>query len=249
MAIWAIADIHASRLDPDTRLPTKPMDVFGEHWEDHVDRLERAWMDRVSPQDTVIVAGDLDWALRLEQAQETLHRLDAWSGKKILVRGNHDYWWSSKSTNKVRRALPPSLYALHNDAVQADGFNICGTKGSPVPGAMDWTDENAKLLNREVGRLKRSLAARDPSLRTIVALHYPPYFPSTGTSPFREIIDEAGAAWVVYGHLHGDAASTGPSGRQGSANYSLVAADAVGFEPVLIAMAAEAAQAQRSGIA
>jgi predicted phosphohydrolase len=234
MAIWAIADIHASRLDPDTSRPTKPMDVFGSHWDDHVRRLEQAWKDRVAPQDTVIVAGDLDWALRLEEAEETLRRLDSWNGTKVLVRGNHDYWWSSKSTSKVRRALPPSVHALHNDAVQAEGFNICGTKGSPVPGGMDWTDENAKLLNREVERLKRSLAARDPSLATIVALHYPPFFPSTGTSPFREIIDEVAAVCVVYGHLHGEAASTGPSGRHGCTSYRLVAADAVDFEPVLI---------------
>src|SRR5579872_2352930 len=224
MTIWAIADIHASRLDPATAKPVKPMDIFGGHWQDHMARLETAWNESVAPADTVIVAGDIDWALRPEEASDTLRALDQWNGTKILVRGNHDYWWSSKATNRLRRTLPPSIKALHNDAFQADGYNVCGTKGAPVPGGIEWTAEHARLLDREVGRLERSLQARDASLPTILAMHYPPFFVGKPSSPFRELIDEADAEFVVYGHLHADAGVGGPNGHFGRTTYRLVAA-------------------------
>lgn len=235
MPVWAIADIHASRTDPETGLPTKPMDVFGPLWASHVERLEHWWQTLVQPADTVLVAGDIDWALHLSDALDTLQRIDSWTGKKILVRGNHDYWWSSKATNKVRKALPPSLELLHNNAIQAEGFNICGAKGSPVPGGIDWTEENAKLLNREGQRLLMSLEARDPRLPTIAMLHYPPFYLSHPDSPYREILEQYHVSACAYGHLHGDAISAGPIGCYGSIYYQLVSADAVDFRPVLIA--------------
>lgn len=211
------------------------MDIFGPQWEDHVARLETAWAEVVEPTDTVVVAGDVDWALHLDDARETLSRMDSWPGTKILLRGNHDYWWSSKSTSKVRRALPPTLRALYNDAHQAEGFNICGAKGSPVPGGLDWTEQDAKLLNREEQRLAMSLAARDPALPTIVALHYPPFYESYQSSSYRRIVEEAGAQCVVYGHLHGAAGSGGPRGFHGGILYRLVAGDALGFRPIRLA--------------
>jgi predicted phosphohydrolase len=235
MAIWAIADIHASRLDPETGRPSKPMDVFGPSWANHVSRLQAAWRERITGADTVIVAGDIDWALHLKDAMETLEMLAALPGQKILLRGNHDYWWSSKTTSRVRRALPPSLSVLHNNAFQVEGINICGAKGSPVPGGIDWSEQEGKLLNREEQRLRLSLDARDPMLRTIVALHYPPFYRSTGTSPFRDVIETEDIGCVVYGHLHGDAARSGPEGCIGGVDYRLIAGDAHGFVPVEVA--------------
>jgi len=232
VTIWAIADIHASRTDPLTGRPLKPMDVFGEQWDGHVERLESAWAQRVHSSDTVIVAGDIDWALHLEDATETLHRLAAWNGRKILIRGNHDYWWSSKTTSKVRSALPNRMYLLHNNAYVADGYNICGAKGSPVPGGSEWTPQDEKLLSREVQRLQTSLAARDPCLPTIVALHYPPFYTGQQTSAYRALLETNGVVCCVYGHLHGDAAGTGPNGIFGGVHYQLVAVDATDFTPV-----------------
>lgn len=239
MSIWAIADIHASRLDRTTGRPSKPMDIFGEHWVGHFDALEQAWREMVQPEDTVIVAGDLEWALHLEDALETLERLSSWTGHKILLRGNHDYWWSSKTTNKVRAVLPATLTLLHNNAIQAEGFNICGSKGSPVPGGIDWTPENAKLLNREEQRLQLSLDARDVQRPTIVALHFPPFYRSHEQSPYRTILERHGVRACVYGHLHAEAAAAGPNGRYGSIEYYLVAADALRFRPVLVAAGEE----------
>jgi predicted phosphohydrolase len=235
MSIWAIADIHASRRDPQTGAPAKPMDVFGPEWEDHVARIEASWRQDVQPEDTVIIAGDIDWALHLEDAMDTLSRIAKWPGRKLLTRGNHDYWWSSKTTNKVRRQLPASTELIHNDSVAADGFNICGAKGSNVPGSIDWTPENEKLLNREAQRLRNSLESREPDLPTIVATHYPPFYQVTAGSVFTELMEACGVVCCVYGHLHGNAAAMGPSGEHGGILYRLVAADAVGFRPVVIA--------------
>jgi predicted phosphohydrolase len=212
------------------------MDIFGPTWENHLERLQAAWSDRVGADDTVIVAGDTDWALHLEEATDTLALLDRLPGGKILLRGNHDYWWSSKTTGRVRKALPQSVVALHNDSHQVEGFNICGAKGSPVPGEIDWSDQDAKLLNREVQRLDLSLQTRDPSLPTIVALHYPPFYGVSGQSPFRMVVEQnQDVVGVVYGHLHADAAGAGPEGCLDGIDYRMVAADAVEFVPVEIA--------------
>jgi uncharacterized protein len=234
MTIWAIADIHASATDPATGRPAKPMDVFGPQWHNHVDRLAEAWDDTVAMDDTVVIAGDTDWGLHLEDALETLARIASWKGRKILLRGNHDYWWSSKMTNRVRRAMPDSMSLLHNNAFQIEGFNICGAKGSPVPGGIDWTAENEKLLHRETQRLKMSLAGADPSLPTVAALHYPPFYPSQGTSPYRAVLESHNVVLCAYGHLHGGTGG-GPVGDYGNIEYRLVAGDAVGFEPVALA--------------
>lgn len=235
MSIWAVADIHASRLDPGTGEAEKPMHIFGPKWERHVERLEAAWEANVRPEDTVIIAGDIDWALRLEDAIETLTRIAGWPGRKVLLRGNHDYWWSSKTTSKVKLRLAAGIDLLYNNALLADGFNICGAKGSPVPGAVDWSEQDAKLLNRELQRLDLSLRARDPLLPTIVALHYPPFHRAHPASPYREAIQQAGAGACVYGHLHGAAGESGPSGCVAGVEYYLVAGDATDFKPVLIA--------------
>jgi predicted phosphohydrolase len=221
------------------------MDVFGPQWTNHVDRLESAWQARVGADDTVIVAGDIDWALHLKDALETLSRIDSWNGHKILIRGNHDYWWSSKTTNRVRQSLPPSIELLHNTALRVEDMNICGAKGSPVPGGADWTDENAKLLNRETQRLRLSLDARDRRLPTIVALHYPPLYPSHPESPYAELLQEFSVDVCVYGHLHGRAAGSGPTGCYRTTEYLLVAADAVNFEPQLVAAGGAVVAGQR----
>ena len=134
MTVWAVADLHASGPDPLTGRPSKPMDQFGPTWTHHMDRLESAWESMVAPNDTVVIAGDIDWAMRLEEALFTLQRLDRWRGSKLLIRGNHDYWWSSKTTSKVRRAVPASIRLIHNNSVVVEGINVCGSKGSPVPG-------------------------------------------------------------------------------------------------------------------
>jgi predicted phosphohydrolase len=232
MTLWAIADLHSSSLDPATGRPRKPMDGFGPQWKDHMDRLESAWEKAVGEQDTVVIAGDIDWALHLKDALFTLERLDEWTGNKLLIRGNHDYWWSSKTTSKVRTILPPSIRLIHTDSVVVEDVIVCGSKGSPVPGGTDWTPENDKLLKRELHRLRLSLDSREADLETIVALHYPPFYPTYGSSPYKEVLEEYGIKCCVYGHLHGKAADSGPNAFYDDVDYRLVAGDYVNFEPV-----------------
>jgi predicted phosphohydrolase len=236
MTIWALADIHASPLSADGR-PEKPMDVFGDEWRDHVERVEAAWRRNVSPHDTVLLAGDLDWSMYLQDAVPTLERMGSWPGKKLLVRGNHDYWWSSKATSKVRRILPDSMSLLHNDSVVVEGFAVCGAKGAPLPGAPEWTETDGKLLNRELERLKISLGAREAGLPVIVMMHYPPaYIRATentvSESPFVSVMKANEVVACVYGHLHGESAALGPNELIDGIRYQLVAADFVGFQPI-----------------
>ncbi|HEV3313222.1 MAG TPA: metallophosphoesterase [Chloroflexota bacterium] len=231
MTIWAIADIHASPVDGFGRL-SKPMEIFGDNWKDHVDRIEAAWNDRVADTDTVVVVGDIDWSLHLSDAVQTLGRIAGWRGIKILVRGNHDYWWSSDASSKVRKVLPPGMMLLHNNSFEVEGWNLVGTKGSTVPGTVEWTETDAKLLNRELGRLRLSLATRNPALPTIAAIHYPPYYPSLGSNPYVDVLRDHGVSVCVYGHLHGAAAESGPRGEHDGIRYVLAAADHVNFEPI-----------------
>lgn len=208
------------------------MDAFGPAWAGHMDRLESVWGTLVRPDDTVVIAGDIDWGLRPADAMFTLRRLESWNGSKVLVRGNHDYWWSSKSTNQIRKTLPPGIRLIHNDSITVEDVNICGCKGSPVPGSMDWTPNNEKLLQRELHRLRLSLDSRLAELDTIAAIHYPPFYANLGSSPYKLLLEEYGVRACAYGHLHGDAACSGPKGSIGGVEYRLVAGDYVNFTPV-----------------
>ena len=132
----------------------------------------------------------------------------------------------------MRRILPPSIDLIHNNVFEVEGFAIVGAKGSAVPGALEWTDVDAKLLNRETERLKLSLAARPPDLPVIGALHFPPFFPSSGPTTYQVLLEEAGARACVYGHLHGESSRAGPHGVINGVAYACVAADRVGSRPV-----------------
>ena len=120
MALFAISDLHLPARE-------KPMDVFGAHWENHFERIREDWLQRVGAEDVVLLPGDLTWAMRLEDAMEDIARVGELPGRKIILRGNHDYWWSA--IGRVRRALPEGMYALQNDAMELDGVL------TPAPGA------------------------------------------------------------------------------------------------------------------
>ena len=135
MAVFAIADLH---------LPAqqKPMDVFGEHWRNHFQRIREDWLARVSPSDLVLLPGDISWAMRLEEALEDLESIGALPGVKVLLRGNHDYWWSS--IGRVRRALGEGMFALQNDSLLIDGRLYAGSRGWTLPGP-DASEEDLRI--------------------------------------------------------------------------------------------------------
>ncbi|MBN1421435.1 MAG: metallophosphoesterase [Planctomycetes bacterium] len=248
--VWAIGDLHLSGARP------KPMDVFGPAWRDHPARIAAAWRYRVAAEDLVIVPGDISWAMTLEEARPDLAWISALPGTKLLLRGNHDYWWSGLA--KVRRAAPDLLF-LQNDAIAARPFIIAGTRGWDIPPAEGGPEmprepgaeatrvaaeaaDDERIYRRECERLRLSLAGAarirsDGIDRLIAALHFPPLYAGMESSGFTGILDAHGPEAVVYGHLHGEAAALGFAGARRGARYVNASADAIDFAPILIAEA------------
>lgn len=223
MRVFAIADVHLSF---DTQ---KPMDVFGGAWTDHPQRLKAAWTECVRDEDIVLVAGDISWAMQLSHAARDLEFLSALPGTKLILRGNHDYWWSSVS--KVRAALPPAVRAIQNDAVTIGDISFGGTRGWNLPGAAGFTAEDEKIYRRELGRLELSLNAMDKDKRRIAMLHYPPFDQRRGGSEMSELLEASGVSDCVYGHLHGAAHKGAFCGIHGGVKYHFVAGDYLAFQP------------------
>jgi len=240
VAIYAIGDPHLSFA------VNKPMDVFGARWAGHPGRLFQNWEATVGPEDIVLVPGDISWGMTIEEAMPDLAEIDALPGRKLMIPGNHDYWWESL---KKLRALPlQRISFIQNDAVLlppgtvpgVDGpVAVCGTRGWITPGDRTWGEDeahNSKIYQREVGRLRMSLeAGRKAGARAyLVMLHYPPVADDHQPTGFTELLESWGDVLVcVYGHLHGPgAAYRAYQGLQGSVQYRLVACDGVDFTPV-----------------
>jgi len=227
MRLFAIADPHLSRAQP------KPMDVFGPGWEGHPQVFFDRWRETVGEGDLVLVPGDVSWAMRLEDAMPDLEDIAALPGRKVLLRGNHDYWWPSIS--KLRRVLPEGMYAVQNDAIVVDGVVIAGTRGWVCPGSRGFTPEDEKVYRREVERLSLSLQAarRLEGRYRVVMLHFPPTNPRLEPSGFTRLIEEYAPDALVFGHVHGGEEPVLMS-LDGIAVH-FVAADALAFRPKLIA--------------
>ena len=227
MHIYAIGDLHLSG-EP----ASKPMEVFGEHWRNHKEKVAANWQNTVTAQDTVIVCGDISWAMTLEEAAQDLDWLARLPGRKLLLRGNHDYWWSSLS--QLRACLPENMHAVQNDAFDAGDCVFCGTRGWTIPLGQNATAQDEKLYRREALRLEMSLkdAARIANGRPIFAMmHYPPLLPETARqgTEFTRLLSEYGVKRCVYGHLHGQSVQRGFSGSYRGVRYDLVSCDALGF--------------------
>ncbi len=227
MRVFAIADPHLSREQP------KPMDIFGPGWLGHPEAFFQGWRKTIKNGDLVLIPGDISWAMRLDEAMSDLEDVAALPGKKVLLRGNHDYWWPSIA--KLRKFLPAGMYAIQNDALRFGELVIAGTRGWVCPGSSEFTEQDNKVYLRELQRLKLSLAAARAlgGEKLIVMLHYPPTNLRLEPSGFTEMLLEAKPDALVFGHLHGDDGSRVIRELDGIAVH-FVAADALGFEPRLI---------------
>jgi uncharacterized protein len=227
MRVFAIGDMH---LESGTG---KTMDRFGEHWENHDRKIFESWEQIGREDDILIVAGDTSWAMRMEDALPDLHRIGRMKGLKVLVKGNHDYWW--QSLTKMSRVLDPSIQILHASSTIVGRIAIAGTRGWSCPTDSSFKPEDEKIYQREVGRLRSSLAQlasrRSEFDALIVALHYPPTNENHQASGFTDLIDEYSANACVYGHLHGEAIATALTGVRNKTVYYVVSADAVEFAP------------------
>ena len=228
MALYAIGDTHLS-LGTD-----KPMTVFS-GWDNYVERLEENWCRLVSDEDTVVIAGDISWGMSLEQALPDFQFLQSLPGQKLLFKGNHDYWWTTRrkiDTFFAENELN-SLCVVHNDAVAVDGcIAVCGSRG--------WFNEDGEeadhtVLLREAGRLRASVtAAKQTGLEPVVFLHYPPIFGGQRCEEILQVLHEEEISRCFYGHVHSAGIRMAFGGTDNGTEYRLISADALGFCPILV---------------
>lgn len=241
MTVWAIADPHLS-LNTD-----KPMDVFGTRWDRHQERLETAWRDLVSPDDVVLLPGDISWAMTLEEAEPDLAFIHSLPGTKLISRGNHDYWWTSlrKMETLCAEKGYHSLLFMRNQAFrvgqpdQGPNLVICGTRGWINPNDSAYqVSKDEKIYLREVGRLRMSLdsakAVMNDESTLVVAFHYPPINRQADDNGFIDLLQEYKVDICLYGHVHGLPGSRCPEGEIDGVLYHNVASDHLDFVPKAI---------------
>lgn len=226
MAIFAIGDLHLS-LGTD-----KPMDVFP-GWEGYLPKLERSWRALVAPEDTVVLAGDTSWAMNLPDTRADFSFLQGLPGQKWLLKGNHDYWWTTarKMQNFLQENGFDSLHILHNNACVVQETALCGTRGWPFD---DAAAQGEKLMAREAGRLRTSLQAGRAAEQRIAFLHYPPVYPGASAQEIVDVLQKCGVTECYYGHLHGRSIRFAVQGEVEGIRYKLISADSLGFCPYKI---------------
>ena len=244
-SIWAIGDLHLS-----FGVPQKEMDVFGPAWENHAGKIKDAWDQKVGSDDIVLIPGDISWAMRLEEALPDLEWIDQRPGKKVLIKGNHDFWWGSIS--KVRAALPPTIRALQNDAIEINGFGIAGArlwdtpefrfdpiiemKPSIAPPKVKEEGKDEEIFRRELGRLEASLQqlSKEASIK-IAMTHYPPIGLGLAPSSASLLLERYGVTLAVFGHLHSFKQGLPPLfGISRGIRYVLSSCDYLNFAPICV---------------
>ncbi len=200
MNIYAIGDLHLSSNS------NKPMDVFGRHWEGHFERIKKDWLEKVKDEDVVLLLGDTSWAMKLEDALDDLRALAPLPGKKVFIRGNHDFWWNGIS--KLRASAPDdSFYFLQTDAMRIDGFVFVGSRGWACPGSPDYSAQDEKLYQREAQRFSLAFECvdklRQEGDKVVALIHYPPFTSKLEDTSFTETFEKNGVETVLFGHIHG----------------------------------------------
>ena len=227
MALYAIGDLHLC-LGAD-----KPMDIFGGAWVGYMDKLRRG-LSVIKPEDTTVLLGDLSWALDLDHAREDFAFINEIPGRKIILKGNHDYWWSTASKfYKFCEANGfENMHILHNNHFEYEGMAICGTRG--------WFFEeersgqhDEKVFKRELLRLEASLKSAG-DLPKAVFLHYPPKYKGYECPEILALLEQYEVRRCFYGHLHGASHGLAMEGLWNGVEFKLVAADKLDFEPWLV---------------
>jgi predicted phosphohydrolase len=247
MKVWALGDLHLS-----FGVPNKQMDVFGPAWADHADRIEAHWKALIGPEDLVLIPGDISWAMKVEEAAVDLQWIHALPGTKVLIKGNHDYWWGS--LNKLVPFLPPSIHLLQNSAFYWKGIAIGGARlwdtseysfGSWIAfrdnprekkkEEIVQEDLNEKIFVRELQRLEMSLAQLHPEATHRIAMtHYPPVGPDMNPSRASAILERHQIDTCVFGHLHAIQEKGLLFGEARGVRYLLTSADYLEFKPIAI---------------
>lgn len=227
MALYTMGDLH---------LPfgvNKPMDIFG-GWDNYVERIRENWTNNICEADTVVIPGDISWAMDLEQALPDFRFIEALPGKKIISKGNHDYWWTtlSKINSFFEKYGLESISILHNNHFAYENYGICGTRG--------WINDSsepadAKVLAREAGRLETSVASAEAAgLEPIVFLHYPPIYGNEYNYDILEVMYRHGIKQCFYGHIHGSGHRYAVNGERDGIDFRLISGDYIQFFPYKI---------------
>ena len=226
MNVYAISDLHLSFS------AEKPMAIFGANWEGHFEKIKADWQDKVKEEDIVLIPGDISWAMKLDLALVDLQAIASLPGRKVFVKGNHDYWWNG--IGKLRDLKPDeTFYFLQNDCAKIDDYIFIGSRGWTCPGNVDYTAQDEKLYHREGERFKLAftqLSNMDRTGAKVVALiHYPPFNPKGEDTLFTQIFEENKVDKVVFGHIHG--ASYFPYRvEKNGIEYHLCSCDKIGFK-------------------
>jgi predicted phosphohydrolase len=227
MALYAISDLHLS-LSTD-----KSMEVFP-GWENYVERIKSNWENTIKDEDMVVLPGDISWGMTLEQALLDFKFINSLPGKKIILKGNHDYWWTTrkKMENFFNEKGLHTLNILNNDCYKYEEYAVCGTRG--------WINENEepadkKVLLREAGRLETSIKlAINQNLKPIVFLHYPPIYADDYNYDILEVLHKYKIKDCYYGHIHGKSSDYAINGERDGIKYTLISGDYLQFSPVKI---------------
>lgn len=231
MALFAIADLH---------LPlgiNKPMDIFGYKWKNYVERIADNWQSNVCNGDTVVIPGDFSWATYIEQAYKDFEFLNKLNGKKIILKGNHDYWWTTM--NKLKKYISDNNFSsiefLHNNSFMYKNIAICGTRGWMHPEWNNITSEDEKIFYREIGRLTLSLKSAPKNSEIYVFTHFPPMSDKHESNEFTDSLERFEVKKCIYGHLHSHSHKYAVNAIVRGIEYKLVAGDYIEFNPVKLA--------------
>lgn len=247
MAVWALADLHLS-----FGVPDKKMDIFGIQWKDHPERIRAHWLEQITPNDLVLLPGDISWAMRPEDAKADLDWIHSLPGTKVMIRGNHDYWWYS--LKKIEQFLPPSIHLIQNNIFKWNNIVIGGARmwdtseysfGNFIP-YIDNPRENTltkvedpkeaeKIFVRELSRLESSLKQmpKDSSIR-IAMTHYPPIGADLQPSRTSALLEKYDVSLCVFGHLHNVITNALPYGTKNGVRYVLTSCDYLDCNPVKV---------------
>ena len=205
------------------------MDFLGEKWDGYLQNIINDWNSKVSEEDVVLISGDISWAMDLETALKDINLLTSLKGTKVLIRGNHDYWW--QGITKIRSSLPSNIIALQNDSVKIGSYVFCGSRGWAVPGSPDFDEHDMHIYEREAERFKLALKSAEKNREdgdTLVCLiHYPPFNVRKENSLFTTLFEKYNVNKVVYGHLHGSNAGVSYRLNKNGVEYILSSCDLV----------------------
>lgn len=232
MALFVIGDLHLA-----TSVP-KPMDIFGGNWDNHAEKICSAWKSLVSDEDTVVVCGDSSWGINLDEALSDFKLIDSLPGKKLLLKGNHDYWWTtaSKMNTFLAENNIASIEFLHNNCFAHGDIAICGSRGWFNRQSDNATDD-AKMQLREAQRIMQSasLAKKQyPDKQLMLFLHYPPYYNGEECIPVMDAVIACGASDCWFGHIHSTGIPLANTGEYKGVQLHLVSCDAINFTPMLV---------------